>query len=577
MKNKKSQILLLAIFILALFLRLYKISKFPPSIYWEEAAIGVDANSILKTGKDMHGNSFPLVAFRSFGDWKPSLYFYAAVPSIAVFGLNEFAVRFPSALFGGLTCVVLYFLVKELISPNSLTSEVSKDLNQSAPGAGTSFAPGARDNPHYSLLITHYLPIIASLLLAISPWHLQFSRAGFEANLAVFLITLATYFFLRATETPGFLWASAVCFVLSCYTYHGARLFSPLFALGLGLIFWKKLVKNKKAVILAFLLALVMMLPLIYNMADERVQRRFRETSAFATLQPIIESNKKIEEDGNTRLAKIIHHRFWHYGGIFLSHYFDQFRPSFLFLNGDLNPRHKTGELGLFYFAQIPILLYGFFAIFKNKEKRMIPILLWIVLGAVPAGMTKATPHALRFLISVPAWQIISTYGIVQVLKNIKTQGSRFKVQGSIILCCLLFTLCFVRYFHFYYKHYPLLYSQDWQYGYKQAMKYVLENQNKYDNVYITREYGRPSIYYFFYEKIDPKIIQKEGCAVKKDLGEFLEFRNIEFKTAKTKELEKGKNLVVAAPGEYNRVASLKALQKINFLNGKEAFVIYEN
>src|SRR5215207_2988516 len=89
---------IIAILLVAFFLRLYQVTQLSP--YWEEVALGYDAYSILKTGKDHHGNSWPLVAFESFGDWKPSLYFYAIVPFIQLFGLNTFSVRLPSILSG---------------------------------------------------------------------------------------------------------------------------------------------------------------------------------------------------------------------------------------------------------------------------------------------------------------------------------------------------------------------------------------------------------------------------------------------------------------------------------------------
>ena len=130
MKNKA---LFFIIFVLAVFLRFYKLSSNPPSLYWEEAALGYDAYSILKTGKDFHGNKFPLVAFESFGDWKPSLYFYTLVPSIALFGLNEFAVRFPSAFFGSLTVLLTYFLVKSYLLkiPKLQTSKIPSNQKNS--------------------------------------------------------------------------------------------------------------------------------------------------------------------------------------------------------------------------------------------------------------------------------------------------------------------------------------------------------------------------------------------------------------------------------------------------------------
>ena len=56
------------------------------------------------------------ILFLPSGDYKPPLYIYAVVPSIWVFGLNEFAVRFPSAIAGTLLVIVTYFLIKDLFA-----------------------------------------------------------------------------------------------------------------------------------------------------------------------------------------------------------------------------------------------------------------------------------------------------------------------------------------------------------------------------------------------------------------------------------------------------------------------------
>jgi 4-amino-4-deoxy-L-arabinose transferase-like glycosyltransferase len=72
---------------------------------------------------------------------------------VKIFGLNEFATRFPSAFFGVLTVLMTYFLVKKIFD-NSGNKE------------------------SYALL--------TSFFLAISPWHIMLSRAAFEANVASF-------------------------------------------------------------------------------------------------------------------------------------------------------------------------------------------------------------------------------------------------------------------------------------------------------------------------------------------------------------------------------------------------------
>src|SRR5207253_1198042 len=106
-------ICLLIVTLLGGFLRFYQLGKLPKSLNVDEVSIGYNAYSILKTGKDEYGKPFPLT-FKSLGDYKPPFYIYLVAPSIAIFGLNEFAVRFPSAFFGTLTIPALFLLIQFL-------------------------------------------------------------------------------------------------------------------------------------------------------------------------------------------------------------------------------------------------------------------------------------------------------------------------------------------------------------------------------------------------------------------------------------------------------------------------------
>jgi len=106
--------LLVATLILASFLRLYHLGTNPPSLDWDEASLGYNAYSLLKTGADEYGNTWPL-SIRSFNDYKPPLYTYLTIPAVALFGLSEFAVRLPSALAGVIAVAAAYFLSIELL------------------------------------------------------------------------------------------------------------------------------------------------------------------------------------------------------------------------------------------------------------------------------------------------------------------------------------------------------------------------------------------------------------------------------------------------------------------------------
>src|SRR6266404_5968345 len=116
---RKRWVVLLLVLLVALFLRVYKIDSNPPGLTPDEATLGYNAYSILKTGKDEYGTFLPII-FKSFGDYKPGLYIYFTAPFVAVFGLNETSVRLPSVVAGTITVFLIYLVTKELFGKEKL-------------------------------------------------------------------------------------------------------------------------------------------------------------------------------------------------------------------------------------------------------------------------------------------------------------------------------------------------------------------------------------------------------------------------------------------------------------------------
>ena len=73
--------LIIILILLAAVLRLANLSHYPAGLNADEASIGYNAWSLINTGKDEHGVSWPLV-FRSFDDYKPAVYFYLVLPFV---------------------------------------------------------------------------------------------------------------------------------------------------------------------------------------------------------------------------------------------------------------------------------------------------------------------------------------------------------------------------------------------------------------------------------------------------------------------------------------------------------------
>ena len=426
---KLYKIILISIFLLAGLLRFYNISNNPPGLYIDEVANGNDAYSILKTGKDQYGQSFPLF-FRSLGDYKVPVYIYATSFSMAFLGKNEFAVRFPSALAGTLTVILIYFILEQLLA---------LDKNKSL---------GKR---------LKYLPILAAFLLAISPWHLQFSRGGFEVTLAVFLFLLASLLVIFYLKKKNFLYLSLgyLLYMLTIYTYDSYRILSPLVLIILTLLIFWKIPKERIKLILLGAFCLLLYFPIFQFSLTPDGLERFSQTSAF------------VEYPTRSLLEKIKV-----YPVVFLKNYFSYFSSNYLFNFGDGIGRHQLPDFGLLFFWQLPFILAGLYALIKEKKSYLIYFILGIlVLSPIPAAFARPSPHTLRNLLAVVSFISLSAIGIIIILDKIKTWR-----KTVIFLLSIIIIYYFLSYLHFYYVHYPNTNILDWGKGYKQ----VVEESSKY-------------------------------------------------------------------------------------------------
>lgn len=458
----KQHLPIIAILVLAAALRFVQLGKNPPGLYWDEVSLGYNAYSILQTGRDEHGEFLPLTRFKAFGDYKPPGYIYATVPAIAIFGLNEFAVRFPSALAGVIMIWLTYLLVKELFS--------------------------------------YKLAVAAALLLAVSPWHLQLSRVAFEAMLAAALNLAAIYFFVKATHKSGwYLIPSAVFFVLTLYTFNSNRLLTPLVLMALILIYGRDLWFKKSAVIVAAIIGLVLSLPLIPYWRSPESKVRWHEVNIFSDLDVIKDSNRRIAADGGGRIAKLMHHRYLGHAANFLHHYFDHFNGKYLFISGDGNPRFSTQSTGQLYLIEALPLLVGCYFLLTHRSKAGALLLAWFFLGPIPAATARETPHALRTVSMLPVPQIIVALGLM-----------RFKKLLLFLVACVLL-LEFIRFQYDYYRNYPQEFGGEWLIQYPPLVRYLKSVEDNYDQIYVTNDFGRPYIYFLFYNQIDPAQFQLEG------------------------------------------------------------------
>ena len=99
---------LIVIVVFAAFIRFYKLGSLPFNLQEDEVMTGYVGRFILKNGKDVYGNPWPLWYFDKFGDFYIVLPIYLKGLSTFLFGVNEFAIRFPSAFLGALSVIPIF-------------------------------------------------------------------------------------------------------------------------------------------------------------------------------------------------------------------------------------------------------------------------------------------------------------------------------------------------------------------------------------------------------------------------------------------------------------------------------------
>lgn len=467
------KIWLFFIVLLAGILRFYQIDKVPVSLYWDEVAQGYNAYSIAQTGRDEYGNFMPLL-FRSFEDYKLPLNIYLIALSVKFMGLSEFTVRFPSATLGTLTVVITFFLVVFLLKKSNWEmGQKYKDV----------------------------IALLSAFFLAISPWHIQFSRVGFEANTSLFFVVLGSYFFLMGFEKHKYYFFSIISFSIAFYGYRSVHIFLPVLLLGFFIAWKKKLVKNGLLKIgLGLLLFGFLIAPLINPLIREGASR-FEQTSIVIKVNEAALSNFQKGIDVNRKFL---------YGKIFLQNYMSQFSPQFLFISGDSNHRHSPSGMGLLYLWEMPFLLIGLYVIFKYFSFPVkVTMLTWLLMSPLAAALSVPTPHALRSLNILPMPQILTAIGVFYIF-FVFTKSIRKIYVATLILLIMLF---FVRYISLYNYSNTKTNVADWADGYKQLTEYIFAKEASYDKIIISGHYWEPYIYFLFYKKYDPAMYQRYGTS----------------------------------------------------------------
>ncbi len=440
-------IILSIIILLALTLRIYGVDKVPPSLSWDEAAVGYNAWTIANYGRDEYGKFLPLY-FRSFGEDKQPIHIYITAAFVKIFGLSEFSTRLPSAIFGTLTVLLIFFLARILFKSDSV-------------GLSSAF------------------------FLSISPQSIHFSRFNHEANFALFFFMLGVFLFYKSMKLRGeLLPLSVLSFIFSIISYHAAEIMVPLFVAFLVILYFNRLRKEKINLVISCFILLGFIFLISLNPRLLGVSR-FNQT-AIGLAE--IEQTDVFVKTHNYLLGEV---------RLIGSNYFSYFNPKYLFISGDKNPRLSSQGAGELYILDGLFLILGIIFLFNKRSKEAALIFTWSVLAPIAGSVVNEAPHAGRGVFMMGSWNIISALGFYQLLSFF--QKPVLKKSISIITILILFFLL-LNYFRHYLIDFPKRYAVDWQYGMKQVVEYVIQHK-EYNQIYTTSVRYQPYIFYLYYLK----------------------------------------------------------------------------
>lgn len=369
---------LVAILVVAAFLRVYQLDRVPPGLTHDEAANGHDAAWVLRGIR-------PLYFATNYGHEPLYCYLVASVSAISGVNVNEISLRLTSALCGLGVILSTYALTRRMFGlPVGLATAVG---------------------------------------LAISFWPVVTSRQGLRPVTLPLLLVPAIYCFWRGMELDSgkkmgrWLAVGGVLAGASFYTYMASRtmpLFFLLFVLYLAMLHRDRLLDRWPALVLFFVLVIVVAAPLfLYLRAHPGAEGRISELRtplrelARGNLRPVV----------NNAITGL---------GVF------SFR-------GDTQWRYNLPGRPIFD-PLTSLFFYGglALALWRWRDPRHALLVGWLMVGAVPGLITGAEHNTMHLIAVQPVAYLLVCLSVVELGRWLWRRGRLLRCTAALGLAFLL-------------------------------------------------------------------------------------------------------------------------------------------
>jgi len=253
-------------------LRVINLNSLPLSLNLDEATNGLDALQLVRL------NGLTPFLQNNFG--RETLFFYLQGLALQALGISFFSLRFASVIAGTLAIPLVVVVSRRL------------DL-----GSVLALTPSPQNGRSTTKASSHLIGLLAAAGLAVSYWHLFFSRLGLRAIVLPPLLLALIWCFWRSwptlpNRTIRWLIFAGFLLGLTVYTYLAARLLPVLFITfaGLDVIRFKPARRAKVAGLFIFgLVAGLVALPLMlyFQQQPQALSSRTQAISILAQADPL--------------------------------------------------------------------------------------------------------------------------------------------------------------------------------------------------------------------------------------------------------------------------------------------------
>lgn len=381
--------LFLSILAVAVFFRVWMIDQLPAGCYRDEGQNGTEGINIMN-GVELDGTKLPVYIERWTQNAAMYMYFIAAF--FKLFGIGVIQIREVSVFIGVLCVPAFYFLARYLF--------------------------GVR------------VALIGAFLMAVTRWHVNFSRIGFLGIATVFFVITCMYFayrLYRKRQVTDFIIFGALT-ALSLYTYLASRLIPVGFAIFMVYMFFaesKFYKKNLKGLLFGITAFFVVAAPLgIYAMQHpENFMSRSSTVSIFNQEMLHEVGGRYVEKDGTTP-------KHW------TKLYAENFCNTMLMFNyvGDGNPRHNFHTQPMLDFISGIFFVLGFgYAVFHLLKARYFLLLALFAAFLQTGLLSTESPQAYRTIVEIPVVIIFMLIFFEQLFKNAYAQYGK-KIMLPLVL-----------------------------------------------------------------------------------------------------------------------------------------------